>query len=177
MQKSQLLLIGFTVCRLGTACVSTCPAGVGCTFQSGCCCCSSACRRCLQVKRQSNRLQQQNWVQQSGRLLAKGFHDGVGVQHPPLYPFHCVLTLEHCGRGRHSGVILHQATRRPCLQKGKISGQGDRYGTLCDPFHGSRHLIWPQIMVIPLELTSNQFSHHLFNTDVLEDVHTVFISK
>lgn len=49
--------------------------------------------------------------------LTESFHNRVGVQHPPLYPLYCVLTPRHWGGGRHSGVVLHQATRRPRLPK------------------------------------------------------------
>lgn len=51
--------------------------------------------------------------------LAESFHDGVGVQHPPLDPVHRVLTPLHRGRGSHGGVIFHQATRRPRLFRDK----------------------------------------------------------
>lgn len=103
----------------------TCLAGAGCIFQSGCCCCSAVCRHCL--NRGTNRdksefpLELIFNTQQTPAVssLAESFHDGVGVQHPPLDPVHCVLTALHGGGGGHGGVVLHQTSRRPRLLRDK----------------------------------------------------------
>lgn len=47
----------------------------------------------------------------------KSFHQRIGVQHSPLDPLHRVLTADGLGRGCHSGVVFHQAARRPCLEQ------------------------------------------------------------
>lgn len=53
-------------------------------------------------------------------LLTKSFHDGVGVQHPPLNLLHCVLTVLHSGGGCHGGVVFHQTSGRPGLFRDKL---------------------------------------------------------
>lgn len=103
--------------------VNTCPAVAECIFRNDCCCCSGACRHCLNETYAND--DERPFMGFSFHInrntsisLTKSFHYRVGVQHSPLDPLHCVLTLHHRD-GRHCGIVLHQAARCPRLQRNK----------------------------------------------------------
>lgn len=105
--------------------VSTCPTVAECTFRSDCCCCSGVCRHCLNETYADDDDGQLftgfsfHINRNTSLCLTKSFHYRVGVQHSPLDPLHCVLTLHHRGDGRHCGIVFHQAPRCPRLQRNK----------------------------------------------------------